>query len=325
MNWRQTAEDYAWITYLGLSGRISTRISAQDLRDVAVGSALGVFAITTATRQSLWAAGILLVLSATALPKAFHPGPTIWLACRIALLCLSSIGALYAVEFRPDEAGVSIAIAMWVSIMVLMTCVRLTEKVFALVLPIFCVPAVVALVQGVLLHGRAAGLTANANVGAGFLVLGALYLATTRYKYWALVLIAAMPFTGSRLAAGVFLALVPLLGWRYSWKWALAALATLATITITFHSIVLPALGFPERITVSVIHTDISRRLTAPPALSQPGMALSTSRFLPRGYAGDVGFHNVPLRLLYETGLTGSAIWIFLSGYGLTRRLWTPA
>jgi len=52
------------------------------------------------------------------------------------------------------------------------------------------------------------GLSFNANLAAGFLVMGIIYLLTTRFRWLAVPLLLALPLTGSRWAALVCVALI---------------------------------------------------------------------------------------------------------------------
>jgi hypothetical protein len=286
----------------------------------AMGLALSALFATTPSRPYLILLTIPMLVIA-GVDFKYHVGNKLVFGGMVGLCALGIIGALMAIVFHTGEVGPSILIAFWLIIMLVLTGLPLSEKALAWALPGVFLHAVITLVQGIALGAaRAAGVALNCNIGAGILVIGTAYLATTRFRYWALPLVSALVFTGSRQGLAVLLVVLVLAGWRYSWRFMLSALCVVAlTFFLHWHQVTTDF-----RISQPV-QMDVVSRLEMPPSHSPATTHSSITGLFPRGYAGDNGLHDVPMRLWYELGAIGTALWVFLSGYGLLRHPWSPA
>jgi len=188
-------------------------------------------------------------------------------------------------------------------------------------IPVFTVHAGLVIGQGIYLHQRASGLIHNPNLAAGMLVLGLTYCLTSpRYRLWAVPMIVALPFTGSRWGSLVALGLIGLI-WllkQTNWRPIIASLAIVtATIWLTWYLIpenyrLLESIGASvDRATYDTFH-----RLRAEDF---------TWTGLPMGVNGSDGIHSVAVRIFVEWGALAAVAWAGLTGYCLLRRPWGTA
>ncbi len=164
---------------------------------------------------------------------------------------------------------------------------------------------------------RLGGLAINQNVASSFLLLGAIYLVHTRFKWLSVPLLVTILFTGSRwstlVAAGVFAAIF--ICRKIDWRYLLVGMVVSVGV-VSF-------LGWDSIIQGYRVHgdtglapvsemiernrSDIAYRWNIP----------SGSLFLiPTGYIGS-SLHNVPARMATETGLLSALAWLGFTGWGL--------
>ncbi len=166
---------------------------------------------------------------------------------------------------------------------------------------------------------RMGGLAINQNVASSFLLLGAIYLVHTRFKWLSVPLLVAILFTGSRwatlVAAGVFagIFICRKIRWRYllvGMGISVAVVSALQWDTIIQGYRVHDDTGLaPVGEMIQRNRTDIAYRWTLP-----PGSLI----LVPTGYIGS-SLHNVPARMATETGLLSALAWLGFTIWGLWR------
>ncbi len=156
--------------------------------------------------------------------------------------------------------------------------------------------------QGLWESGRATGFAYSPNPAGGWLVVIAVYCLGTKRYAAAAILIAAIPFTQSRLALlSLAIVLVAMLV-RSPRVWLpLALIASVAVASM------LVANGIdryePDRMTGDLLKRWSIER---------------TPHILPTGVI-ITGAHNVPLRMAIETGIPSALAWLALTGFALWR------
>ena len=179
------------------------------------------------------------------------------------------------------------------------------------------IPASAVLIPGL----TPTGLTNNGNLAAGFLVLGLIYMLTSRHKWAAAPLMMALLFTGSRW--GVLICVVAILLMAVANRidgrtLAMGALGLIAAFLLI--GLITP---YGYRIAgyesfAAIVHSmngDVATRLAMPHLPS----------FLPAGIAEHPGLHNVPLRIAVENGILAAGLWVLISGWALTRQVGSTA
>ena len=164
------------------------------------------------------------------------------------------------------------------------------------------VHAAVILWHGLTEAGRATGFAYSPNPAAGWLtIMGVYCLGTKRYLAGS-VLIAAIPFTQSRLAllslgAVLVIMLIRQPGTR---RYLVGILVIGAIALLTANGI--------DRYEPDVFWEDLTRRwsMERNPHILPTGVVLT-------------GAHNVPLRMALETGIPSALVWIGLTGFALWR------
>jgi len=201
-----------------------------------------------------------------------------------------------------------------------------SERVFRWLAPLFLLHALVVLYQGVIVGTqRAQGLTSTPNPAGGLLTLGAVYFLTSRHKWLALPMMAALPFTASRtamLAMAVVLVLL-LLTRRLSWRYLVVG-ALVASV------MVVGAWGAVETsLRMGIRYDPVDNHIMDRP-FPVWSMRDLTRRFnierlptaAPGGFVniGDGPPHNVPLRLGIELGLFAAVAWVGVTWWALKTR-----
>ena len=166
------------------------------------------------------------------------------------------------------------------------------------------------------------GLTFNANVAAGLLVIGIGLVVWTRRDWWAIVpLTTAVIFTGSRAAflGLIAVVLLSLIANNLTWRWFIVLVVLIVSV-LTLHSFL------HEQFQVSnytAMHT-----ITAERVIDDIGIRWAVPAWpdlFPHGVVEHLGLHNVPLRMAREAGIVAAAAWLILSAWALTRCRNTPA
>jgi hypothetical protein len=233
------------------------------------------------------------------------------------------IGCLGSVSWGMGYPYQSIIAVGWAVLCLILYMVRTTPNVWLWLMPGLFLHAALVAYQGLIDPTiRAVGLAQNPNVAGGLLAIGIVYLIASKRWLWALPLFAALPFPGARLAVCVVFAILPIMVlFRVTtWHAAMVSLAVfLAAMALT------PTVGTDRIVatvrapspvvatTSEVLDEAVMRLMPAPTRGTLVGI-------LPQGYAGDIGLHSAPLRLLVELGIIGLGGWVWLSCSALWKR-----
>ena len=297
---------------------------SRHVPDAAIGTALGLFAASGSPYQApleyWWVGSIALMVLAAAHSGVTLPKLSI-LAGYIAIAFMAWLAVPISVAVGSSESGMTFGIALWVTLMGGILCLRVTEHAFAWAMPWVALHALSTLWQamhptGLPYNLRAHGIEGTPSSGAGLLLLGIAYVGATRNRYVAILFAAALPSTGTRLAIGAFLLLLPGFAWKYGWLWTLVIVLVMAgSVAILWEQ---PSIAL--RITDGGLLSDANTRIGLPfeEAASQ------LAGIIPLGASGDNATHMLPLRLWYELGAIGGVAWGLMTWSSLTRRLFTP-
>jgi hypothetical protein len=211
----------------------------------------------------------------------------------------------------------SVWLAILTTVLLPLAWLRDPKPVFQWLTPVWLIQAGICLYQAVFgLPGthRVLGFAENQNAGAGFLLLGCIYLLNGhhRAKWLILPMVMAMPFTGSRWAALVAAVVVLAIFAAHLVKWqyiAVGMAAALGLVTILGWDSIWDAYMLSHY--TGNPWVDGVARLTP-----RDGVSLS---LVPLGF-WDSGLHNVPWRMMHETGILSGLAWGGATLYGLWRR-----
>ncbi len=226
----------------------------------------------------------------------------------------------------------TLGVALWMAPAVGFYWADLDSRVFAWLVPVWMIHTGLVASQaftswayvphvddaGVFVRGVApSGISLNQNLGAGFLVLGIVYLLTlnTRWRWLAVPLMVALPLTGSRWAVIVLAVLIAGMLASHRARWGPVILALAIGISGV---LLLPRLSA----TVALAGFDSMGSLLAPFSDGQLSGRLAVPHIpsiLPRGVAEYPGLHNVPLRIAVENGIVAAALWVGVTGWALAR------
>ncbi len=248
-----------------------------------------------------------------------------WTFLGMGILILSLyLAVLGTIFWGSGNWVIMLAMAMLISPMIIFYLVRPSPRVLSYLIPGAIINSGVILYQGIIQGSvRSQGLGTNPNPSAGFLVLVAVYLLTTRYKWLALPLVAALPLTGSRGGVVVFLSLLIALTATRRLKPLFSGLLILILI--------LPALYSPQVISERIsIGSFPDTKSLQPLAVIQRDMVarwemLRPLHLLPKGDIGGKGPpHNIPLRLGVELGLLAAVVWTAITIHHLWKSRKAP-
>ena len=300
--------------------------------DAAVGTALGLFAASgspyKAPLEYWWLGSVALMVLAAVHSGLRLPSPPV-LAGYGAMLATAWVAVPVSAAIGSGEAGMTLAIALWVTLMGGILCLRVSAGAFAWAMPWIGLHALTVLWQGLHPEGlpyelRAHGITGTPSSGAGLLLIGVVYAAAARRRYWMILFAAAIPSTGARLALGALILLLPAIAWKSGWLWTLAAiLVTVAVVAVLWEQT-----GVALRIADGLVAegqglvADTNMRVTAP---FMETRADHLKGIIPMGASGDAATHVLPLRLWYELGAIGGIAWGLMTWGSLTKRPFTPA
>ena len=264
----------------------------------------------------------------------------LWAGIRIAPKSIGNKKLLAVLAIIPVSAAIAIPLTIWsgreigaTGVLTVLTIglfplyfLDNVERVFYALIPFWYLEAALMAKQWFTTDiWRVGGFAQNQNAASAFLLLGVIFLVThPRLKWFSLPLIAAMPFGGSRWVAVVaalilgFIFLSRHINWKYL---AVGVTVTAATVVGLQHSevgIAYRIIGGGEYLpateeTVRVIRSDAWWRLTPGVKLIDPTM------LVPLGFLRDSQLHNVPIRMVVETGLLSGLAWLGLGGYALWR------
>ena len=212
-------------------------------------------------------------------------------------------------------------IAGWWALMALIYWASPTQAALIYVIPAWLLNASITIYQGLTIPGRSAAFTDSSNVSAGFLVMGVVYTLTTRLRWLALPMGAAVPFTGSRLASIALLIVLTGMLARHSAPRQLivACVVVLAIVSFTFQSGVADNYRVESGITETIMEAleDIEVRILEGESKKAQPQYLG---ILPAGYMGAVGTHSVFLRMIFEIGVIQAAIFLWVTVWALWHR-----
>jgi len=226
--------------------------------------------------------------------------------------------------------------AVWLWIMVGVLVAKTTPLIWAWFTPYLYVIAGSVFADGLVNGGpRYEGLVNNPNNAAGLMALGATYLLTTKYKWLAIPLLAALPLTGSRLAVATVVAvLIAQLVLRKvpAKQWAAIVLVSAICAAPWWGEsragLRLPEIGQRESITAAVGTFNAVGQVTAKGAIDagkrialrpEPAQEIG---WRPYGPSGGDSSHNTVVRIAIEAGIIAAIAWIFLTlrGAWLSRK-----
>ena len=207
----------------------------------------------------------------------------------------------------------SIWLAILTSVLVPLAWIKDPRPILFWMVPVFLLQAALILYQGLIMATvRAGGMAQNINAGAGFLLLGAVFLVMQKgaVKWLAVPLVAALPLTGARwvlvvgvvVLAGIFC--VRNVHWRYV---AVGVALAVLVVSAAGWGTVYPSLARTSTLGWHVVGREYSH---------QPDLPAS---FLPRGFY-DSGIHTQVWRMAHESGVVSALAWIGATAYGLWRR-----
>ncbi len=250
----------------------------------------------------------------------------------VALLAFHAFAIPGSILWGTGNWELTAGVVIWMAPALLLYLAKDAQRIFVWLTPAFLAHAGLTIYQGLnnyiwdsgvlVRSGAADGLANNANLSAGFLVIGIIYLQTSPRPWLSLPLLIAVVFTGSRwglMVAGLLLLIMALTG-AISWRPLLGAVAAMVVGVLLlglFAGSGYRVAGYGS-ITAAAhaAQTDIGVRLAVPHIPS----------FLPNGVAEHPGLHNVPLRIAVENGLLAAGLWIVITGWALGRGwLWFGA
>lgn len=225
------------------------------------------------------------------------------------------------------SAWVAVGIAIWTGFWPFQTLLLafLTTVLFPLLfvanpafilrwlIPVWLIHAGVSLAQWLDGVYRVTGISSNANVGSAFLLLGCVYLLNGHHRArWLMIpLVTALPFTGSRWVAVVasLILVTFFLSGKADWRYiALGIALTTAIVLIVGWRDIYESYNRPSTLMAHLNGLEYQTQLALPPS------------WTPRGFY-DSGIHNVPWRMMHETGILSGLAWMGATLYGL---LWKP-
>lgn len=248
----------------------------------------------------------------------------------VVLLAFHSLGIPGSILWGTGNWELTAGVVLWMAPAILLYLACDAQRVFVWLIPAFLVHAGLVIYQGLneyfwadtVLDGEvlarsavpAVGLANNANLAAGFLIFGIIYLLTSQRKWLSLPLLVALVFTGSRwgmIVAPLLLAIMAISG-AVSWRPLAGAVAAMVAGVILlgmFEGSGYRVAGYGSITSAAhAAQTDIGARLAVPHLPS----------FLPSGVAEHPGLHNVPLRIAVENGVLAAALWILITGVALS-------
>ena len=203
-----------------------------------------------------------------------------------------------------DTASASLSHAVWVAPFAVLAFIRHDDMTLRYFMVPTALHALAVAFDGLTGDIRATGLVSSPTAAGGWLAFGVAYLAYHRWGLWpALLLVAALTLTESRLAMLAVLVVVCGLAAAGRVRWRVALPMCIAALTL---AVVVSGSYSPK-----VVITNLENRLEMPRAPS----------LLPGGYFTERDMAtSVPLRLSLELGYVGALLWLVLSGVALRGR-----
>ena len=284
------------------------------LPPLTVGTALSAYVFSPALMP--WMFPVCVAATAAAIYAGNHRiGPKLPFAGLLVILVAWGVAIPLAPVIGFGMPVASGVLAVWWGLMLLLYWASPTQAAFAYIVPAWLLNAGITVYQGMTGLGRSAALTDSSNVSAGFLVLGVVYTLTTRFKWLALPLTAAIPFTGSRLASVALLIVLAGMLARHSapGRLIMACVIVVVLVSLLFQSGVADNYRVDADVT-SKVFSDITSRLTEG-ASTMPRPPLLG--IIPAGYMGAIGTHNVLVRMIFEIGVIPASIFLWVTAWAL--------
>ncbi|MGI0011848.1 MAG: hypothetical protein ACREBU_00180 [Nitrososphaera sp.] len=179
------------------------------------------------------------------------------------------------------------------------------------IMPAMVIHSALIIAQGLTGAYPPAGLAINRNPAAGVLVLAALWLVSSRFRWLTILLVIAIGFTGSRWATVTLAALLIAMGTFkvLPWRWAIPMLILETAVFVMTTAFLADRYAEAAQV-IQAANTDIWHRL----GISHP---LS---LIPHGSIRTDDMHNVPVRMAAEFGILAAFAWTAITAYGLIRR-----
>lgn len=256
-------------------------------------------------------------------PKSIGPKPVFYAA--LGLLALHAFAIPGSILWGSGNWELTAGVVMWMAPAVLLY-IGGTRQTLAWMVPVVLAHAAWIIVQGFtnwhldgttfVWEGLPTGLANNPNLAAGFVVLGLVYVLTTKVKWLAAPLLMALLFTGSRWGIGLgacAILVMAISGQIDGRTLALTIIGVLLSFLLV--SILTPSdyriAGYGSFANVAEdIQASIGTRMAVPHIPS----------FLPSGVAEHPGLHNVPLRVAVESGILAAVLWVGITLWALLRR-----
>ncbi len=299
--------------------------ASAQLPQACIGTAMGLFAASGDPTAYWWVLGLaLLGIAAYKGGVAIPPLPVAAAAGILTLLSWTAL--LTASLYDSDYVAMTYAMAMWATLMAAFVFLQPARSALTWALPLIFLHAGMTLSQGLFSmatpnYPRAVGITGTPSTGSGLLVIGIAIIALTRYRYGSVILAAALPFTGARLAMLTLGALLGLAVFRVNYRWSLLTAAVMILTVLLFWPTILAAVRYNA---IDGLPAEVLGRMSMPYS-SPDGVPKILQGILPLGYSGDSATHTLPARLWYEVGAAGAATWALMTWGALSRRAWSPA
>ncbi len=254
-----------------------------------------------------------------------HIGPKPVFYGLIAILVFHALAIPGSLVWGSGNWVLTTGVIIWMAPSILIYVADVGPAVFTWLIPAWLIHTALVLYQGltnwrlvdgmIIKSGDPVGLSHNPNLAAGFLVIGIVYILTTRFKWLAPPMLLALLFTGSRwgLIVCAVVVIAMLVTRRIDWK-PLVATAVIGFLFLFVFSRLTPLAynlaGYESMgAAASGVTADIGTRLAIPHIPS----------FLPQGVAEHSGLHNVGVRMAYENGILAALLWVGISIWALTR------
>lgn len=239
-------------------------------------------------------------------------GPVKAFAALITLLVFHALAIPGSILWGSGNWELTAGVVLWMAPALFLYLAKDAARVFEWLIPAFFLHAAWIMWEA-LAAGQNTGMANNANLAAGFLLIGTVYLMTNQKGWWAIPLLVALLLTESRWAMVVAAALLPAMVISRTIPWRPVFLATVGLIVAfllfgTFGPMGYQIGGYGSLTQIlKVVPADIGSRLAVPHIPS----------FLPSGVAEHPGLHNVPLRIAVENGLLAACLWVIITAVAL--------
>ncbi len=300
-----------------------------DLQDLAP-PATALFLVSSLLVRSFYSPWIGVGWTALALAlvvsrRSYGPRPILYgLALLLALHALAIPGSII---WGAGNWELTLGVLLWMVPSFILYFINNQQQVFAWLMLAWLAHAGLIIWQGftqwgmsgdgaLINNGAPTGLANNPNLAAGFLALAVVYTISNRtgpLKWVSVPFLIALLFTGSRwgllVIAGVLVLMVVLRA--ADWRPLAVAGAAVAGAVVALGQFT-PA-GYAVAGTDSFMQAVYAAKIDVGVRLAVPHIPT----FLPSGIAEHPGLHNVPLRILFESGIAAAGLWVGITLWAL--------